>query len=357
MSRCLATSFLLLSVCIITCPVVTHARQDEDATLTKKSSKKEARTSAAKSPRRSTEGRPSAKEKEGGEGNVKRDAPPALAEISITVSPPDSTILLDGVEHRAENGTFRQAELKPGTHKIVVRRAGYREVAYDLGVAAGDRTPLSVTLKPAPGSVNVSPDVADATVSIINAETGSEVGRYDGRASGVELAPGRYQVVVSKSGYRTTAREVTVEPAGTVYIEPSLVPLPSLPAERGRVGNRSFRGDTATQLQSTRQGKFVVASLSGRSGSATNAVGSVDVTLDANGGGAGNVSGMLTGFPCQVDLVRLENVAEYSFVEPPGIGNQWGRVVVRLRPKDSKRAMHFLINWKSLQDAPPSTPP
>jgi hypothetical protein len=55
--------------------------------------------------------------------------------------------------------------------------------------------------------------------------------------------------------------------------------------------------------------------------------------------------------------VRLENVAEYSFVEPPGAANQWARAVVRLRPKESKRPMHFLINWKSLRSLVPDGSP
>jgi len=94
--------------------------------------------------------------------------------------------------------------------------------------------------------------------------------------------------------------------------------------------------------------KFIVVVISGRSGDTSNAVGAIDIKLTAGDGVSAYVSGMLTGFPCQVDLIRFENVAEYSFVEPPGVANQWARVVVRVRPKSSNRPLHFAINWKTL---------
>lgn len=276
---------------------------------------------------------------------------PDSAEVIVNVSPADSTILLDGVEHRAENGMFKRAELKPGTYRIVVRKNGYREAAYDLSVAAGDSRPLSVKLEPASGTVNVVPTVANAAISIVNAETDREVGRYEGRANNVALAPGRYQVLVSKDGYQTAVREVTVEDAKTLYLEPPLEPLPTQAVERRLTENKSFSPDAATQVHAMPEGKYLVIYLSGRSGNTESTVGSVDVILDGDyirSGGGASVTGMLTGFHCQVDFVRLENIAEFSFVEPPGISNQWARVVVRVRPKDSKRAMHFLINWKRL---------
>jgi hypothetical protein len=268
--------------------------------------------------------------------------------------------MLNGIEYRAENGLFRRAELRPGAYRIVVRKNGYREEAYDLSVAAGDSRPLNINLKLAAGVVNVAPTVAGASISIVNAETNREVGRYDGRADNVALAPGRYQVAVSKQGYRTAVREVTVEDARTLYLEPPLEALPAQAVERRRTGRASFRPDAATQVQVAAEGKYILIYLSGRSGDMESTVGPVDVTLGGDyirAGGAATVTGMLTGFPCQVDFVKLENVAEYSFVEPPGTSNLWGRVVVRVRPKDSKRAIHFLINWKRLPGVPLNTPP
>jgi TonB family protein len=72
------------------------------------------------------------------------------------------------------------------------------------------------------------------------------------------------------------------------------------------------------------------------------------------------VSGNLNGFPCQVDLLKLENVADAVIVETPGPANNWSEIVVRLRPKDEKRRpISFAINWLSLAGRPglkPTTP-
>jgi hypothetical protein len=110
-----------------------------------------------------------------------------------------------------------------------------------------------------------------------------------------------------------------------------------------------FRPDSEMRAQTSVEGKYVVVELGGRSGDTSSPFGAVDVTLTRSGQvWTVNVTGMLTGHPCQFDFVRLENVAESTFAEPPGSGNQWGRAVLRIRPKDSKRPIRFLINWKAL---------
>lgn len=276
---------------------------------------------------------------------------PATAALSISVTPRDSTVSLQGREYRALDGFILLDDLPSGTHNVNVSREGYRGKEFEIRLQPGDRTPLSVSLERLSGFITVSPLVADAEINIVEAATGKEVGVYSGRANGVELPLGRYQVFISKEGYKTTVREVVVEPAVKASIEPSLAPLPKPTPAPPRPAPPPFRPDYATRAQTTTEGKYIVVTLTGRSGNTSSAVGAVDVTLNVAGGQASatNISGMLTGYPCQVDFVRLENIAEYSFVEPPGAANQWARAVVRLRPKESRRPVHFLINWKGFR--------
>ena len=274
----------------------------------------------------------------------------ATATLSISVKPGDSTINLQGVEYRAENGVFIRNGLNPGKYSIVIHKDGYQNEAYEIRLGPGDDRPLNVSLKHLNGILTISPLIADTEIQIIESVTGKSVGIYSGSAHRVELAPGRYQVFISKEGYKTMVREVGIEPASNVSLEPSLTLLPKPTATVRRV-EPPFQRDYAIQAQAALEGKFIVIILTGRSSDTVNASGAIDVTLRIGGGQAQvtSISGMLTGYPCQVDFVRLENIAEYSFVEPPGAANQWARAMVRLRPKDSKRAIHFLINWKSLQ--------
>jgi hypothetical protein len=280
---------------------------------------------------------------------------PATAALSLSITPLDGTVNLQGREYQARNGFVLLDRLPAGTHNVSVRRPGYKDKEIEVRLRPGDHTPLSVTLDRLTGFISVSPLVDDAEIKIVEVATRKSVGVYYGRVHGLELPPGRYQVFVSKEGYRTTEREVVIESALKASIEPPLSPLPE-PAPVGRrPAPPPFRPDHSTRAQTGVEGKYVLVTLTGRSGDTSNALGAVEVTLSVGGGQAyaTNVSGMLTGYPCQVDFVRLENVAEYSFVEPPGAANQWARAVVRLRPKESKRPVRFLINWRGFRTDPP----
>lgn len=367
------TSRLLLPLALALCwsasvPAAACPFQDEDASRPAKK-KAETKAAAGLEPKSSAgdRSRPSKTNKDratsGGRERARegtgashvREAGPAPGQLSLTVEPPDSVILLNEVEQqRAGGGVFTRGGLSPGTYRVLVRREGYFEQPHRVDVKAGVVTPLAVRLKPMSAVVSVAPTLPDAEIKIFDADASSLFGSYTGRAGGVELAPGRYQIFISKEGYRTAVRELTVKPAERVYIEPTLETLPEPPPAPVPAPTPRFRPDTLMRAQTSEEGKFIVVSLSGRSGEASSALGSVDVTLSGGRSGPVSVSGMLTGYPCQVDFVRLENVAEFSFKEPPGVSNEWARVVVRVRPKDSKRPIHFLVNWKSLQaGAPP----
>lgn len=276
------------------------------------------------------------------EARPKPNAAPKLAELVISTNPPDSQIFINGVEYTAQGGAVRQSQLKPDTYKVVVRREGYREEEYKVSLVAGEKLPLDVRLERAFGTLNVTPNVDGAEIIVHDAVNNRRVGRYDERVANLHVPPGRYEVAVSKSGYRTATREVTVTSAQTLYLEP---PLEQLPPEKPRI-----RADVATTIRASVDGKFLLVELTGKSGDASATAGALEVAVSM-GGDTRFVSGMLPGYPCRVDFVRLENVSEHAFGEAPGPGNQWGRLAVRVRPKDSKRAMRFLINWVLLDDA------
>jgi len=96
-------------------------------------------------------------------------------------------------------------------------------------------------------------------------------------------------------------------------------------------------------------GKYLIVYLEGSSGDAAKKIGSINVVASSTGQNA--VTGVLSGRPCRVQFIQLENVAESSVVEAPGPSNQWARIVVRLRPKSSKRPVAFAINWTVLENA------
>jgi len=62
------------------------------------------------------------------------------------------------------------------------------------------------------------------------------------------------------------------------------------------------------------------------------------------------VTGRLPGVACRVEFVNRENISEYSFKEPPGIFNEWRKMVVRVRPKVANRPMRFAISWQTIEN-------
>ncbi|MGB9179748.1 MAG: energy transducer TonB [Pyrinomonadaceae bacterium] len=168
-------------------------------------------------------------------------------------------------------------------------------------------------------------------------------GPYSEKVSNLEVSAGNYQLSVSKPGYQESVRDVDIQPAATIYLEPQ---LESLPVEKP-----ALRRISAMRLQSFNEGKNIVVSLTGATGDLSGERGTVEVSLPDGRSNVGTVTGALPGIPCRVDFVRLENVGEYSFSEPPASSNGWARVMIRIRPKDSKRPVRFAINWRSVQES------
>ncbi|HKO98599.1 MAG TPA: PEGA domain-containing protein [Pyrinomonadaceae bacterium] len=169
------------------------------------------------------------------------------------------------------------------------------------------------------------------------------VGTYPGSINQVDFPPGEYEITVSKKGYKSVTRRFTIKPSESVYLEPQ---LERLPVERSRT--------TAMSGSLEVDGKYLIVHLRGASGDTSLSSGTIAVSANKATPQVVYVTGNLTGSPCQVDLVRIDNVSESSLIEIPTALNGWSRLVVRVRPKDSKKTAHFAINWRL---PPPSLKP
>lgn len=268
---------------------------------------------------------------------VRRPAPaaPLLADLTINVTPPDSEILFDSRVLTPENGTLRLQQVGVGTHTINARKAAYRGAPSSITLSAGESRVVNIVLMPLPGKLNITPTVTGANITI------ADVGSYAESVRNLELSPGWYVVTITKSGYHTLVRNALVRPDELTDL---VIPMELVPPKKPR-------SDAAMSMTVSNEGKFFIVSLTGASEQISTPSGSVEVTLDPNGSSITlrRVIGLLPGVPCRVDFVPLENVAEPSFKEPPGIHNQWRTVAVRIRPKDHKRAVKFSIYWQTLQ--------
>ncbi len=131
------------------------------------------------------------------------DLQPAWADVKIETLPAGAAVSLDGDELGV---TPSNIEVMAGSHEVLLQLDGYKLARQAVTVAAGEQITLPlIELQAADGLLAVSSQPSGAAVSID--------GRYRGTTPvDVELAPGSsYQLIVSKPGYETLRRKVTME--------------------------------------------------------------------------------------------------------------------------------------------------
>lgn len=314
----------------LTCPVVSGVAQDENATRT---------TVPRKTKNRKTE--------TGGRNLKKPNAPNREASLTINVDPAGSIVYLDGQQLDSGDPTtgLRLSGLKPGPHTLSVRNfPAYADREQIITLKPGENDPLNITLELLVGKLDIAPMVEDAQIFIQSVDSKPvQPGVYSGRVTGLSLATGSYDLTISKSGYQSVARRIMIRPGESLFLEPQLLPLPA-PAPAAALKRAITPVPSRSIVESA--GKYLIVQLHGASGDVGTRLGTINVLL---GAGGNTVTGSLSGQPCQVQFVQLENVAESSLVEGPGPSNQWAKIVIRVRPKSNKRPVAFAINWTSLE--------
>jgi len=303
----------------------------------------------------------------GGREIPRRPGPAKLtpvADLKI-VAPPDCRLFLNGqeinygmrnpeltvngrrikIEYSADSGHLTLKRLKADSYVVEANRANYKGYREQIDLKSGEANVVTVTLVPLPGSLTVSPDVHGSEIALSYSESGVTLGRFTNRLSGVELPPGQYRVSMTKDGYEPESRDVNLHAGESIYIEPQLKRLPP-PAPPPPPKRTAVIIPARATLE--RDGKYFIVRISGASGDTSKTLGTLNVTIGSSGA---TISGLLTGLPCRVQFIQLENVAEGSLAEAPGPSSQWSEIVIRIRPKNSKRPINFAINWTLLPDS------
>jgi TonB family protein len=266
----------------------------------------------------------------------------AVASLTVTVDPPDSVVWLNTQQMPDLNsaGSLSLPDIKPGSYVLAVRHSGYRDQLRSLELKPGENDPISITLEPLKGTLSVRPDVDGTIIDVRSIERDQSVGSYAGGMDKIDFPPGEYELTISKPGYQVYTRAFTIKPGGLVELEPRINPLSAPTPSLQRV--------IATRSTVSVEGKYLVVSVIGTSADTSRTNGTINVTVN-HATQAAYLQGSLNGLPCAVSFVSLENVAEGSLIESPSPSNGWAMVVIRVRPKDSKRTISFNINWSSVQ--------
>jgi len=156
-----------------------------------------------------------------------RDLRAQLVELTITPSPADAIVSIDG--HPLPARTTVTA-LDPGPHVIDVVRLGHRPEHREIAGAPGARVPFAVSLAPIrDGRLQVECAVSSARITV------DGEGASRGRAS-LPLPPGEHRIEVSAEGYLPYQRTVVVGSTGTVRLDVTLAARPNLALRWGLIG-------------------------------------------------------------------------------------------------------------------------
>lgn len=124
-----------------------------------------------------------------------------------------------GEDKTNEKGILTQEELPSGEYKIQVSKKGYQDTNVSL-VLEQDMAPTTITLSEEKKTVTATVKVKDQAGNLLDSQlkfidNEQEVTKESSQSAGVfkikELSPGDYQVKVSKEGYNTVTKELTIE--------------------------------------------------------------------------------------------------------------------------------------------------
>lgn len=268
----------------------------------------------------------------------------APASLTITVSPADSLVLLNSERKEVDSSGSLVLPLPPASYTLNVHHEGFRDEQRLVDLKSGENSALTIKLEPLKGTLNIKPSVDGASIELKSIDRNQSAGSYAGAIDQIDFPPGEYEITISKPGYATATRTVILKAGAIVELEPRLDPLPPpKPAPRPRPRPMSARVEN--------DGKYLIVHLTGSSADDSTALGSINVSVSKSTQAFPEVSGTLNGSPCRIELFRLENIDEGSLIETPSPSNQYSVIVVRIRPKDSKRPVRFAINWNSIGGA------
>ena len=271
-----------------------------------------------------------------------------VGHLTLQVRPSDSRVMFANQQIMAVDSTgiltFRN--LKLNSHVFVIRRDGYRDRSLTFKPVAGENKSIEIVLEPLPGILHVAPSIGGTQITVRSLDVTREPISRFGVIESLEIPAGDYEIAVSKNEYVTVTRRVTIRRAESFRFEPQLqaveIPKPQPPSRKVI----TIPMTSAIEVS----GKYLIVRIRGASGEIANS-GAIDVMANKLTSRLPEIKGSLPGLPCEIEFVRIANVAEVSLLETPGPSNQWSTVAIRVRPKDQKRLIHFAINWRSLERA------
>lgn len=146
-----------------------------------------------------------------------------LGWIEISSNVPGADIFIDDKTVGAVGRTPLSQNIKPGKHTFWISADGYDEYKQEIEVVANEVTPIKATLKGSPvGKLNITGlGIEDATISVdgkVLCERGPCL---------KSLQQGDHTVTVTREGFKTYSRRITIQAKTETQVRITLSPTPS----------------------------------------------------------------------------------------------------------------------------------
>lgn len=149
-----------------------------------------------------------------GDIEVRADRENSIVTISRLENGIETEIATKIINNAGEIISF--LSLDAGEYIVKIRKRGFFDDKKNVVLKAGKNTPLSFSLKPSAGNLNVSTNVDDAKIEIKN------IGNFSGEFADLVPAPQTYEISVSADGYEPVTLPVSVNPGQEMPVKVTL---------------------------------------------------------------------------------------------------------------------------------------
>ncbi len=128
-----------------------------------------------------------------------------FGEIKLNINEKDVKVFIN----KEEIKDYNLIKLKPALYKIEIQKEGFYDLSDVVEVNAGNSTSLEYQLKPKVGNLQFEVFPEDATAKLV--KNNEVVNLWQGLTLIKNLTIGDYQLIVSKQGYQTIKKNITIE--------------------------------------------------------------------------------------------------------------------------------------------------
>ncbi|MEI7485624.1 MAG: PEGA domain-containing protein, partial [Ignavibacteriota bacterium] len=132
--------------------------------------------------------------------------------LKLDITPSDAEVEINNKNY----GNAGEIELAPGSHQLVIRKTGYREVKKIITIELNQPVTETITLEPVTGSLQVKVTPIEAEVNLL--KNGKVIENWKGAVTIRDLIIGSYELEAQLDGYEKCAKRIELT-EGTTTME------------------------------------------------------------------------------------------------------------------------------------------